>query len=99
MPKRFKWGFYPSPRYLDGSEGAFRPAGVDDTSVLRIPGQGDIGLGGGQPGDVYVTFKVKTEPNFRREGLDLYSEVGFPPPSSPEAYVHTELHQNILGTS
>lgn len=50
-------------------------AGVDSTSMLRIRGEGDVGPQGGAYGDVYVTFRVNLEPNFWREGLDLFSEV------------------------
>jgi len=51
------------------------PAGVEDGSRLRIPGQGERGPGGGRPGDVIVRFKVKEDPFFERDGLDLICEV------------------------
>ncbi len=51
------------------------PAGVDDGSRLRIPGQGERGPGGGRPGDLMVRFKVKGDRFFTREGLDLLCEV------------------------
>jgi molecular chaperone DnaJ len=51
------------------------PAGVDDGSRLRIPGQGERGPGGGRPGDLMVRFKVKGDRFFAREGLDLLCEV------------------------
>ncbi len=48
---------------------------MDASRVLRIRGAGDVGLRGGDSGDVYVTFRVNMAPNFWREGLDLFSEV------------------------
>ena len=51
------------------------PAGVDDGSRLRIPGQGERGPGGGRPGDLIVKFKVHEDRFFSRDGLDLVCEV------------------------
>ena len=51
------------------------PSGVDDGSKLRIAGQGERGPQGGPPGDLIVKFKVKTDPFFERDGLDLRCEV------------------------
>ncbi|MFQ5890904.1 MAG: molecular chaperone DnaJ [Gemmatimonadota bacterium] len=51
------------------------PAGVEEGSRLRISGQGERGPGGGPPGDLIVRFKVKRDPFFTRDGLDLVCEV------------------------
>ncbi len=51
------------------------PSGVDDGSRLRIAGQGERGPQGGPPGDLLVKFKVKDDPFFERDGLDLRCEV------------------------
>ena len=51
------------------------PAGVDNGSKLRLSGQGERGPGGGPPGDLIVGFRIKPDPFFRREGLDLYCTV------------------------
>lgn len=51
------------------------PAGVDDEMQLRIPGKGEPGLGGGHPGDLYVTVRVHPHADFKRQGLDIYSQV------------------------
>ena len=51
------------------------PSGVSDGSRLRIPGQGERGPQGGPPGDLLVKFKVKDDPFFERDGLDLRCEV------------------------
>lgn len=51
------------------------PAGVDTGSKLRLTGQGEKGPPGTTPGDLIVTFRVKPDRFFRREGLDVYSTV------------------------
>lgn len=48
------------------------PAGVEDGQTLRLRGQGSPGAGGGPAGDLYITFRVSTPPDYRREGADLY---------------------------
>lgn len=47
------------------------PPGVDDGSVLRVPGAGAVGPRGGPPGDLYVHLRVAADERFRREGADL----------------------------
>lgn len=47
------------------------PAGVDTGSKLRLSGQGEPGAGGGQRGDLILTFRVAPDHFFSREGLDL----------------------------
>ena len=47
------------------------PSGVDDGSVLRVPGGGSVGPRGGPPGDLYVHLRVAADERFRREGADL----------------------------
>jgi len=51
------------------------PAGVDSGSKLRLSGQGERGPGGGPPGDLIVSFRVKPESFFTRDGLDLFCTV------------------------
>ena len=51
------------------------PAGVDNGSKIRLPGQGEKGPGGGQPGDLILTFRVQPDRFFTREGLDLHCTV------------------------
>lgn len=51
------------------------PAGVDTGSKLRLAGQGERGPGGGRPGDLLVTFRVRPHRFFRREGLDIHCTV------------------------
>ena len=51
------------------------PAGVDTGNRIRLSGEGEAGLRGGQTGDLYVQIHVKEHDIFQREGNDLYCEV------------------------
>jgi molecular chaperone DnaJ len=51
------------------------PAGVDTGSRLRSAGNGEAGLRGGPPGDLYVVLHVKPHEIFQRDGDDLLCEV------------------------
>jgi curved DNA-binding protein len=50
------------------------PKGVDSGFKIRLRGRGQEGAGG-RRGDLYVTFEVTPDPNFRREGKDLSVDV------------------------
>ncbi|HET8815297.1 MAG TPA: molecular chaperone DnaJ [Solirubrobacterales bacterium] len=59
------------------------PAGVKDSSRIRLAGKGEDGPRGGPPGDLYVTTRVKPSPVFERlDGGNLEVTV---PISIPEA--------------
>ncbi|TBH20766.1 DnaJ C-terminal domain-containing protein [Thermus thermamylovorans] len=45
------------------------PPGMDERHLLRVPGYGNLGLGG--PGDLYVRLRVRPHPHLEREGADL----------------------------
>ena len=60
------------------------PAGVDDGSRIRISGNGEAGMRGGAPGDLYVFLSIARHPRFRRDGADLYLDV-------PIAFTHAAL--------
>ncbi len=51
------------------------PPGVDTGSRLRSAGNGEAGLAGGQPGDLYIVLAVKEHELFERQGEDLFCEV------------------------
>jgi molecular chaperone DnaJ len=51
------------------------PAGVDTGTRLRVSGEGDAGLRGGPAGDLYVYLTVERDPQFRREGNNILSEI------------------------
>lgn len=47
------------------------PKGIDEGNRLRVSGKGNIGKRGSR-GDLYVTFAVKPDKHFQREGNDVY---------------------------
>jgi molecular chaperone DnaJ len=51
------------------------PPGVDTGSRLRSSGNGEAGLAGGQPGDLYIVLSVKEHELFERQGEDLFCEI------------------------
>lgn len=51
------------------------PAGVDTGTRLRVTSEGDAGLRGGPAGDLYVYLTVERDPQFRREGNNILSEI------------------------
>ena len=48
---------------------------MDSGDRIRLSGQGEAGLNGGPPGDLYVQVEVDDHPIFTREGENLYCEV------------------------
>ncbi len=51
------------------------PPGVDTGSRLRSSGNGEAGMAGGQPGDLYIVLAVKEHELFERQGEDLFCEI------------------------
>ncbi len=51
------------------------PAGVEDETRIRYSGQGEGGVFGGPPGDLYIVLHVKEHKFFIREGNDLYCTI------------------------
>ena len=51
------------------------PGGVDSGSRLKIRGEGEGGILGGPPGDLYVVMRVQEHPIFIRDGLEIICEV------------------------
>ncbi|MGH2378564.1 MAG: molecular chaperone DnaJ [Candidatus Limnocylindria bacterium] len=47
------------------------PAGIDDGQQLRVSAEGEAGMRGGPPGDLYVLVRLRDHALFRREGDDL----------------------------
>lgn len=50
------------------------PAGIEDGARLRVVGEGEAGVRGGPPGDLYVVVRVESHELFVREGADLHLE-------------------------
>jgi curved DNA-binding protein len=49
------------------------PAGVENGQTIKIAGHGGPGVNGGPAGDLYITFVVAADQNFRRDGANLYT--------------------------
>lgn len=54
------------------------PAGVDDGTRIRLSGEGEAGIRGASPGDLYVFVSVKKHKFFERDGADLHCKVPIP---------------------
>lgn len=51
------------------------PAGVDTGSRLRLTGEGESGLMGGPPGNLYVVIHVRLHNFFKRDGTHIICEI------------------------
>ncbi|MCW3489320.1 molecular chaperone DnaJ [Dethiobacter alkaliphilus] len=69
------------------------PGGVDTGSRLRVSGEGEAGLRGGPPGDLYIVLHVRPHEVFKREGNDIIVEM---PISFAQATLGTELEVPTL---
>jgi molecular chaperone DnaJ len=48
------------------------PAGVEDGTRIRLAGEGEAGLRGGPPGDLYIFLSITPHAFFQRDGADLH---------------------------
>jgi len=55
------------------------PAGVEEGTRIRLTGEGQGGLNGGPPGDLYIFLSVRQHPIFQRDSqhLHCYVPIGF----------------------
>lgn len=51
------------------------PAGVDEGDRIRLTGEGEAGINGGPPGDLYVQIHLKEHSIFQRDHDDLHCEL------------------------
>jgi molecular chaperone DnaJ len=51
------------------------PAGVDNGTRLRVSSEGDAGMRGGPPGDLYVYLFVNEDAHFKRDGINILSDL------------------------
>ncbi|MBA5776065.1 molecular chaperone DnaJ [Stappia sp. F7233] len=51
------------------------PAGIEDGTRIRLGGEGEAGLRGGPPGDLYIFLSIKPHAFFQRDGADLFCRV------------------------
>jgi molecular chaperone DnaJ len=77
----------PTPCVTCGGDGRVRtrrsltvkvPAGVEDGMRIRLAQQGEVGPGGGPPGDLYVEIRERPHDVFSRKGDDLHCRVTVP---------------------
>ena len=55
------------------------PPGVNDSTRIRLAGQGSPGSGGGRPGDLYLKVEIKPHPLFRIEDRDVFLDLPVTP--------------------
>lgn len=70
------------------------PAGADDGSRIRIAGNGEGGLRGGPPGDLYAYVTIAPHRLFKRNGRDTFVDV---PVSFSEAALGANIDVPSLG--
>lgn len=51
------------------------PKGIEDGTRIRLANEGEAGLRGGPPGDLYIFISIKPHDLFQRDGADLYARV------------------------
>ena len=51
------------------------PAGVEDGTRIRLSGEGEAGLRGAPPGDLYIFLTLKPHRLFQRDGANVYCKV------------------------
>lgn len=51
------------------------PAGIDNGQIISLRGEGEPGLRGGGPGDLYITIAVKPHSVFTRKGDSIFCDV------------------------
>jgi molecular chaperone DnaJ len=77
----------PHPCQTCGGDGRIRtrrtltvkiPAGVEDGMRIRLAQQGEVGPGGGPPGDLYVEIHERPHDVYSRKGDDLHCRVTVP---------------------
>ena len=51
------------------------PKGIEDGTRIRLANEGEAGLRGGPPGDLYIFVSIRPHELFQRDGADLYARV------------------------
>ena len=70
--------FHEKYRFLSSRERVLSiniPAGIEDGTRIRLAGEGEAGLHGGPPGDLYILLSIAPHAFFRRDGADLHCQV------------------------
>ena len=70
------------------------PPATESGTKVRLKGQGQPAVAGGRAGDLFITFEVKPDRFFRKEGLDLICEV---PINIAQAMLGSKIKFRTLG--
>jgi molecular chaperone DnaJ len=54
------------------------PAGVEDGTRIRLAGEGEIGMRGAPPGDLYIFVAITQHAIFQRDGANIFCRVPIP---------------------
>ena len=55
------------------------PVGIRNGEKIRLMGQGKPGQNGGKPGDLLIKIIIENDPNYKLEGVDLYTNLYLSP--------------------
>lgn len=73
-------------RHIDFTDGRSYdvkiPVGAHEGQRIRLAGEGDPGIEGGPPGDLYLRVHIRAHPRFRLDGQDLYVDLPVTPPEA-----------------
>ena len=69
------------------------PAGVYDGAQVRVSGEGEAGMQGGMPGDLFIVITIKPHSIFERDGGDLHCDM---PITFPQAALGAEVDAPTL---
>ncbi len=67
------------PRHRERTLNVHIPKGVRQGQHIRLAGQGNPGLGGGPPGDLFLEVAFRPHPLFRVEGRDVFLDLPVAP--------------------
>ena len=54
------------------------PPGVEDGTRIRLAGEGEVGMRGASPGDLYIFIGIAPHRIFQRDGANIYCRVPIP---------------------
>src|SRR5471030_2248314 len=55
------------------------PKGALEGQIIRLPGKGEAGVGGGEAGHLFLRVRLASHPDFRALGADLYHDLPLAP--------------------
>ncbi len=55
------------------------PKGALENQIIRVPGKGEAGAGGGEAGHLFLRVRLASHPDFRVLGADLYHDLPLAP--------------------